>query len=155
MASTYTAFTIGSTGGVAVKLTREQLAEQRAWLRESKKQAIAYRKAERKAKALLRNLLGRAQWQLYKTLGYLEVVGQSAKRYRLQLGQRIKVMAQGEDVDYELCLVTTGEKSVPPTDTLITRLMLLLSGEAGEKIVHEKSNRSAPIRYTEPVGIAV
>lgn len=68
----------------------------------------------------------------------------SGKRYRFRKGRRVQIMdsLSGDKVAYELCIIHLDYK-VPPTDTLVTLLLLAMSGEDGEKIMHEKGNRMA------------
>lgn len=129
-------------------LTPEQMAEMSAqqakWAADMAKRQKKEKSAEKKATQLLRKVVGRNQYALYKKRGYFEIVGQTGKRYRFRPQRRVQIMAEnfGDAVDYELCIVHANEY-VPPTDTLITLMMLVLSGEAGEKIMHEKGNRRA------------
>lgn len=146
-------YTIMNTGtGYAVyqpPMTPEQAAEaERAriemeakWKREERLRE----KAEAKAEKLLRELAGRRLFEVYKQRGYFEVIGSSGRRYRFRKQQRVQIMKEmfGDAVDYELCVINAGDSYVPPSDMLITLMLLVLSGEDGEKILHEKGNRRA------------
>lgn len=144
--------TITYTGGnsilYGVPLTAEQheamIAQQAAWAVEVAAQQRKHKRAEAKATQLLRSTVGKRQYALFKKRGHFEIVGQTGKRYRFRPHCRVQIMAEnfGDRVDYELCIVHA-EQYVPPTDTLITLMLLVLSGEAGEKVMHEKGNRRA------------
>lgn len=128
--------------------TPEQIAamneQQAKWAVEVEARRKKEKVAEAKATRLLRSTVGRSQYALYRKRGHFEIVGQSGRRYRFRKNQRVQIMAEnfGDKVDYELCIVSA-QVYVPPTDMLITLMMLVLSGEAGEKIMHEKGNRRA------------
>lgn len=128
--------------------TPEQIAswavQQAEWDRQMAEQEKKARKVERVAARLLKKTVGTRQYSLYKKLGYFELIGQSGRRYRIRLHSRVQVMAEnfGDKVEYEICIVHHQEH-VPPTDRVITLILLLLSGEAGEKILHETGNRTA------------
>jgi hypothetical protein len=146
-------YTIMNTGtGFAVyqpPMTPEQAAEaerariemEEKWKREERLRE----KAEAKAEKLLRELAGRKLFELYKQRGYFEVIGSSGRRYRFRKQQRVQIMKEifGDAVDYELCVINAGAAYVPPSDMLITLMLLVLSGEDGENLLHEKGNRRA------------
>lgn len=129
-------------------MTPEQIAamneQQAKWAVEMEERRKKEKVAEAKAIKLLRCVVGKRQYALYKKRGYFEIIGQTGRRYRFRYQQRVQIMKEnfGDAVDYELCIVSA-QVYVPPTDMMITLLMLVLSGEAGEKLMHEKGNRRA------------
>lgn len=137
------------TNGFVHPSTPEQIAEmqrlqekqQAQWKREERRRE----KAEIKAEKLLREIVGRKMFDLYKQRGFFEVIGDTGRRYRFRKQQRVQIMAEnfGDKVEYELCVINGGAVYVPPSDMLITLMLLVQSGEDGEKMLHEKGNRRA------------
>jgi len=109
--------------------TREQ---QRLWKRERKTR----HQAEKKAKKLLRTLIGERRYAGFRQKKHLEVTGASGRRYRLRFAARIEVMRldEPEEIEHELCVHYDGK--FPSFDSLIVQyLMLTASAESEEQLV--------------------
>jgi len=100
----------------------------RRWRKAEKIRRKAERKAERKATALLVEVIGRRVYDEYRKHKYLEVFG-NKHRYRLRPGVRPAIMKgpSGDLVECDLCIHPT--EILPPTDTLIAQLMLIVYDE--------------------------
>lgn len=127
--------------------TPEELAasarQQQEYQEQIKEQEKAKQKAKRAATKLFVGVVGRKAYGLFKKRGYHEVIGHSGKRYRLRLGVRIEEMAGnfGDSVSARLCIHT--DAGIPEMDTLVIQMLLVMSGEDGEKVLHKTANRTA------------
>lgn len=123
--------------------TREQ---QRLWKRERKSR----HQAEKKAKTLLRTLLGEQRYAEFRRKKHLEVTGASGRQYRLQFAARIEVMCLDEPEirECELCVHYDGK--FPSFDSLIIQyLMLTASAESEEQLVKIANLHNPRIRPLE------
>lgn len=147
-AGVYTFGNCGTAYIVQPPMTPEQQAEfERQHAQQRARYAREQRlreKAEIRAEKLLQQLVGKRMYEVYKQRGYFEMICESGKRYRFRKQQRVQIMdgLSGNKVAYELCIIHL-DYTVPPTDTLVTLLLLAMSGEDGERIMHEKGNRRA------------
>lgn len=120
------------------RLERERRQAEEKKEREKKRVA-----AEKKALQLLRTLIGAWAYRRFRKQGYHEIVGQSGTRYRLVPGKMIVVMADqtSQQISHRLC--SHHDSSIPPTDTLVTQLLMILSGKEGEASLQKVANRHA------------
>lgn len=99
--------------------------------------------ASNAAKKLFLSLVGKKQYQLWRKRGYHEVFGASGKRYRLLERSAVREMVGnfGDKCAATLCIVLS--QHCPQLDQLIMQMLLLQSGEEGEKLLHKTANRTA------------
>ena len=109
--------------------TEEQKA---ARLELERKQAEEARAADRKARRLFVRVAGLVMYKQLKRKGYVDAIGQSGARYRLAVGQMVRVMEGnfGDKVLHKLCAYIPG---VPQVDTLVAQYLALVSGVSEEE----------------------
>jgi hypothetical protein len=129
---------IGSTGVYQVSSYKET-EEERAKRLETEKKRQA---AEKKARKLLAEMIGRVAFKIYRKRGYHEFVSEFGRRYRLRPGTMIDAMEGnfGDKVDHRLCIHSDYSYGLPPTDQLVQQLLLLSSDE---KYVLKTANKHA------------
>jgi hypothetical protein len=100
---------------------------------------------------LLRKMLDRDRWRKYLKYGFVDVQGKSGMTYQILRGQaHVRVFKQGVKV-CELC-VKLRNRAMPPTDEVITRMIL---AECDEADLWKRANAymtpgfSKPVAYTD------
>jgi hypothetical protein len=100
---------------------------------------------------LLRKMLDRDRWRKYLKYGFVDVQGKSGMTYQILRGQaHVRVLKQGVKV-CELC-VKLRNRAMPPTDEVITRMIL---AECDEADLWKRANAymtpgfSKPLAYTD------
>lgn len=84
--------------------------------------------SEKKAREALRAIIGDQRFQRYLKHGFITVKGQSGLIYQVFPGHNMtRVWKNGKPVE-KLCVVFC-DSSVPPTDSVIMRLMMILDSE--------------------------
>ena len=98
--------------------------------------------AEKKARKLLAEMIGREAFKIYRKRGYHELLSEFGRRYRLRPGTMIEAMEGnfGDKVDHRLCIHSDYSYGLPPTDQLVQQLLLLRSDE---KYVLKTANKHA------------
>lgn len=98
---------------------------------------------------LLKDLLTNAEWRRYLRYGFVIVEGLTGLTYQIiRGGQHVKVFARGRKV-VELCL--TCQRSLPPTDCVVARKIMLETDELG--FWWEANIRSCTWQATHKPGI--
>lgn len=91
--------------------------------REGKQKA----EAENRAKKLLMELIGKADYKKFLQLEYLDVEGNSGKTYRIRPGRRIEVLEK--DITIESLCITTPNHYLPKFDEIIWKKLLAETNE--------------------------
>lgn len=123
----------------AANAARQKQAEAEAKEREKKRL-----KAEKAALKLFVGIVGRRAYGYFKKRGYHEVIGHSGKRYRVRLQHRVEEMVGnfGDQIAAYLCIHSDYQYGLPPMDTLVQQMLLVMSGDEGEKVLHRTANRT-------------
>jgi mRNA-degrading endonuclease RelE of RelBE toxin-antitoxin system len=109
-------------------------------LEREKEAAERLKRAERKARKLLLDTIGKEEFRKYKKCGYVEVTGPSGTTYRLKPSDRIVVMGKDGKASHKLCLIYNDPK-YPPTDLIIHEYLMILAGQ--EEFIEKTANRFA------------
>jgi len=113
-------------------VTHEETAEEKA-AREERDRVYAaeVKKADHKARVLFLKIAGKHRYRLLKKNQYFDVVGKSGQRYRLAIGEKVRVMKGcfGDQVEHKLCAYVP---DVPAVDTLLAQYLALTSGKESE-----------------------
>jgi hypothetical protein len=109
--------------------TEEQRAARIAM---EEKYAAEVKKADHVARMMFIRIVGTEKYRLLKRLGHFDIVGKTGQRYRLAVGEKVRVMhgCFGDQVKHKLCAYVP---DVPQVDTLIAQYLALTSGEKGEE----------------------
>jgi len=109
--------------------------------KERKEQEIA----NERAAELFKQIVGDKSFELFKKHGYHQVISESGKRYRVRPNKMIDVMKGnfGDEVDHKLCIHHRYDDRLPPIDTMIHQMLLIMSGEAGENELKKIANKHA------------
>jgi hypothetical protein len=119
---------------------QETPEEKETRLKREAETAERLKRAERKARGLLLDTIGKEEFKKYKKCGYVEVTGPSGTTYRLKPGERIIVMGKDGKVSHKLCLVYNDPK-YPPTDLIVHEYLMILAGQ--EDFIEKTANRFA------------
>ncbi len=107
--------------------------------------------AENKAQTLLSRVIGFAAFRGYLRKGFVSYRGKSGKIYQIFPGYgETQVWQNGQPVE-RLCLIFKNS-SLPPTDSVIMRLLMLENDEEGfRKLANVHAFNPNRERYTDPV----
>jgi hypothetical protein len=79
---------------------------------------------------LLKSMVSTDRWRKYLKHGFVDVVGRSGLVYQITRGKsHVRVFRQGERLA-ELCVVLKNRHAMPPTDEVITRMLIAESDES-------------------------
>ena len=97
--------------------------------------------AEENAHELLKSMITRRQFELYKNDNYVEVKGTYKRRYKVYKDRMIlvsqKIKSRKRKI-YSLCIEPRDIADICPTDVVIAKIKLI---RANEKYLHSISNR--------------
>jgi hypothetical protein len=97
--------------------------------------------AEEKALKLLKSILSKEEFEIYKKDGYVMVEGKSHKIYKVRKGAMIAISEKQKDglyKDYRLCIEPKKHGTICPTDEVIAKIKLI---QADENKLHEIAKR--------------
>ncbi len=109
--------------------------------------ATKYDEREERARDVLRRVVGDERYRRFLAHGFVSVKARSGRVYCIYPGHQQTLVYQNGRMIERLCVVLRGQ--FPPTDTLITRYLMLLNDEAGfRKIANSSSGYERPARTT-------
>lgn len=97
--------------------------------------------AEENAHELLKSMITKEQFELYKNDGYVEIKGTYGRIYKVRKGNMIVVTQErkgSKKKEYRLCLEPRDYGTICPTDEVIAKIRLI---KASEKKLHKIGNK--------------
>jgi hypothetical protein len=86
---------------------------------------------------LLKSMLSPERWKKYLKYGFVDVLGKSGLIYQIIRGQtHVRVFRQGEKIA-DLCVGLANRSAMPPTDEVITRMIIV---ECDEPDIWQRAN---------------
>jgi hypothetical protein len=83
---------------------------------------------EERARLLLQRFIGPERFQRYLRDGFVSFRGKSGKTYQIFPGHGVTIVRERGEVIERCCLVTT-QRGLPPTDSVIMRMLILENSE--------------------------
>jgi len=108
---------------------------------------------EGRARALLREMVGDREFHRYLRRGCVTVVGKTGLRYEVY-GDTIHVYARKTDGSMKkvesICLVFKNHASLPPTDHVIMRKLMIEADEFGMRTIGNRCSYVADVKDVDP-----
>jgi hypothetical protein len=95
--------------------------------------------AEENAHELIKEILSKKKFELYRDEGYVTIKGTKGRVYKVVKGEMIQIKQKykGKSRSYEICIEPRDRGTVCPTDEVIAKIKLI---ESSEDLLHKVGN---------------